>query len=107
MPVAKNMKELEKMVLGEFKKRIPGVTKDFCHKWYISKPQIKDIVSETEFVNMVMESLKVSFVNGKVDTKFELFKNKELKDDDMKTMTTLWESFKNEYLKYIETKMFK
>ena len=30
MPVAKNMKELEKMVLGEFKKRIPGVTKEFC-----------------------------------------------------------------------------
>lgn len=56
---------------------------------------------------MVMESLKVSFVNGKVDTKFELFKNKELKDDDMKTMTTMWKSFKNEYLKHIETKMFK
>ena len=107
MPVAKNMKELEKIVVGEFKKRIPGVTKDFCHKWYISKLQMKDIISEEEFIDMVMESLKVSFVNGNINTEFELFKNKNLKDNDMKTIATLWESFKEEYLKHIKSKMFK
>ena len=32
MPVARNMKELEKMVLDRMKKELPNATKEYCHK---------------------------------------------------------------------------
>ena len=48
MPVARNMKELEKMVLDRMKKELPNATKEYCHKWYNNNSDIKEIVSEID-----------------------------------------------------------
>ena len=43
MPVARNMKELEKMVLDRMKKELPNATKEYCHKWYNNNSDIKKL----------------------------------------------------------------
>lgn len=107
MPVARNMKELEKMVMDHMKKELPNATKDYCHKWYNSHSDMKDIVSETEFVQMVNNAMQISMENGKLKARVEVFKNKNIKEEHLEHMKLLWEDFKSGYMDYITTKIFR
>lgn len=44
MTVAKNMKELEKMIVDEMIKQMPKLTKEYCHKWYKKHAEMNDIM---------------------------------------------------------------
>lgn len=107
MPVARNTKELEKMVMNHMKKELPHATKDYCHKWYNSHSDMKEIVSETKFVQMVNDAMQISMENGKLNAHVEAFKNKNIKEEHLEQMKLLWEDFKSGYLDYIMTKVFK
>lgn len=106
MPVARNMKELEKMILAEMKKKLPNATKDYCHKWYSKNPELVEIVSEENFIKMVNESLNISISNGKLNAEFGIFKNQDVKEEHRERMKFLWEDFKAGYLQYIYNKIF-
>lgn len=107
MPVARNMKELEKMVMDRMKKKLPSTTRDYCHKWYSDHPELKEIVSETDFIQMVNDAMQVSMENGKLKAHIEVFRNKNIKEEHLEHMKLLWEDFKSGYLDYIVTKIFK
>lgn len=107
MPVARNMKELEKMMLDQMKKELPNATKEYCHKWYSDNSDIKEIVSEIEFIQMVNDTMQISIENGKLKANIELFKNKNIKEEHLEHMKSLWEDFKSGYLDYVMKKVFK
>ena len=107
MPVARNMKELEKMVLDRMKKELPNATKEYCHKWYNNNSNIKEIVSETEFIQMANDAMQISMKNGKLKAHIELFKGGNIKEEYLEHMKTLWEDFKSGYLDYVTKKIFK
>ncbi len=107
MKTAKNMKELENMILGEIKKKLPGATKDYCHKWYSKHPEMNDIVSESDFVQMVNNSLKVSLHNGEVKASLNVFNEQNIEGEYLEQMKILWEDFKSEYVNYVFTKILK
>lgn len=107
MPVARNMKELEKMVLDRMKKELPNATKEYCHKWYNNNSDIKEIVSETEFIQMANDAMQISMENGKLKAHIELFKGGNIKEEHLEHMKTLWEDFKSGYLDYVTKKIFK
>lgn len=107
MAVARNMKEIEEMVLAGMKKKLPSVTKDYCHKWYNKNPELNEIVSEEDFIKMVDDSIKISMSNGKLNAKFEIFKNNDIKEEHYDQMKLLWKDFKAGYLDYIYTQIFK
>lgn len=107
MPVARNMKELEKMVLDRMKKELPNATKEYCHKWYNNNSDIKEIVSETEFIQIANDAMHISMENGKLKAHIELFKGGNIKEKHLEHMKTLWEDFKSGYLDYVTKKIFK
>lgn len=107
MPVAKNMKELEKMVLDRMKKELPNATKEYCHKWYSNNSDIKEIISETDFIQMVSDTMEISVKNGKLDAGFKLFRKENIKEEHLERMSSLWEDFKSGYRNYVTTKIFK
>lgn len=107
MPVARNMKELEQMILGQVKKKLPSATRDYCHKWYGKHPDIKEIVSEEKFVSMVNDSMKVSIVKGELHAEFGIFQNEDIQEEHLEHMKQLWEEFKGGYMEYVSNKIFK
>ena len=107
MPVARNMKELEKMVLDRMKKELPNATKEYCHKWYNNNSDIKEIVSETEFIQIANDAMHISMENGKLKAHIELFKGENIKEEHLGHMKILWEDFKSGYLDYVTKKIFK
>lgn len=107
MPVARNMKELEKMVLDRMKKELPNAAKEYCHKWYNNNSDIKEIVSETEFIQMANDAMQISMENGKLKAHIELFKGGNIKEEHLGHMKILWEDFKSGYLDYVTKKIFK
>jgi phage major head subunit gpT-like protein len=107
MPVARNMKELEKIILGQVKKKLPSATRDYCHKWYGNHPEMKEIVSEEKFISMVNESMKVSIVNGELNAKFGIFQNEDIQEEHLEHMKQLWEEFKSGYMEYVSQKILK
>ncbi len=107
MPVARNMKELEQMILKEVKKKLPGATRDYCHQWYCKTEDIKQIISEEKFVSMVNESMKISIVNGKLNAKFGIFQKEDIKEEYVESMNELWEEFKEGYVNYVMNKICK
>ena len=107
MPVARNMKELEKMILDKFKKELPKVTKEYCHKWYSNHPEMIDIVSEEAFIKMVNDSFKLSIKNGQIDAEFGIFQNDDISEEHLEKMVGLWEDFKDGYRKYVVSKTMK
>lgn len=107
MPVARNMKELEKMIVEEIKKQLPKVTREYCHKWYNSNPEMKEIVSEADFIKMVNDSLTLSTINGKVEAKFGVLKDRDIDKEHIETMNALWKNFEVGYIKHIKAKLFK
>ena len=107
MPVARNIKELEKMILDKFKKELPKVTKQYCHKWYCTHPEMVDIVSEESFIKMVNNSFKFSIKNGQLDTEFGIFQKDDISEEHSEKMTELWEDFKGGYKNYVVSKILK
>lgn len=106
MPVARNMKELEKMIMDQMKKKLPNATKDYCHKWYSQNPEVMEIVAEKDFVRMVNDSLSISISNGKLNAKFGIFNDQDIKEEHLEHMKSLWDDFKAGYLKHIYDKIF-
>ena len=101
MSIARNMKELEKMIMDKVKKELPKVTKEYCHKWYGNHPELKEIVLEETFIKMVNDSFKLSIKNGKVVTEFGIFRNKDVPEEHLDRINVLWEDFKGEYKNYV------
>lgn len=93
MPVARNMKELEKMVLDRMKKELPNATKEYCHKWYNNNSDIKEIVSETEFIQMANDAMQISMENGKLKAHIELFKRWKYKGKAFRTYENIMGRF--------------
>ena len=61
MPVARNMKELEKMVLDRMKKELPNATKEYCHKWYNNNSDIKEIITYESNIYGIYEQFKFPY----------------------------------------------
>lgn len=106
MPVARNMKELEKMILDRMKKKLPNVTKAYCHEWYTQNSELREIVSEEDFIRMVNDSLNISINNGKLNAKFEIFRDQDVEKKHRERMKLLWDDFKAGYIKYVYDKIF-
>lgn len=107
MPVARNMKEVEKMILDKFKKELPKATREYCHKWYNNHPEIVDIISEEHFTKMVNDSFKLSIKNGQIDAEFGIFQNEDISEEHSEKMNVFWEDFKGGYKQYVMNKIMK
>lgn len=106
MPVVKNIKELEKMIAEQMKKKILPATVEYCHKWYASHSEIEEIVSEEKFVQMVKDSMKTKTVNGQFQAEFSIFDKDEIPEDKVDTMKELWEDFKTGFVPNVMKKIF-
>lgn len=106
MPVARNMKELEKMVMEKMKKKLPSVTKDYCHKWCAEHTELAEIVSEDGFIQMVNDSLKISVHNGTFNAEFGVFQNQDINPEHVEQMNKLWEGFKEGYITHLKKNLF-
>lgn len=107
MPVARNMKELEKMIMDKVKKELPIATREYCHKWYDNHSEMKEIVSEEKFIKMVNDSFKLSIKKGEFVAEFGIFQNEEVADEHLEKMNVLWEDFKSGYVNYVMSKVTK
>ena len=107
MPVARNMKEIESMYFEALKKKLPNITTNFCHKWYADHPELEEIVSESKFVQMVNESLKITVSNGTFKAEFGIFQNEDVEEIHSECMKSLWEDFKTSYYKYLKVEVFR
>lgn len=107
MPIARNMKELEQMILEQVKKKLPSATRDYCHTWYGETEDVKPIISEEKFISMVNESMKVSVVNGKLNAEFGIFQSEDIQEKHTERMKQLWEEFKDGYMDYVFNKILK
>lgn len=107
MTVARNMKELERMIMDKVKKELPKLTKEYCHKWYGSHSELREIISEESFIKMVNDSFKLSFKNGQVDAEFGIFQGDNIPEEHLEKMNELWLGFKSGYMDYVKSKIFK
>lgn len=107
MPVARNMKELEKMIMEKMKKELPNATREYSRKWYAEHPEMHEIVSKEKFVEMVNDSFKVSVKNGQLNAEFGIFQKDDIPEKYVEQMKTLWEDFKTGYQKSVMSKIMK
>lgn len=107
MPVARNMKELEKMIIDKVKKELPKVTKEYCYMWYGNHPEMMEIISKESFVKMVNDSFRLSVKNGQINTEFRVFQNDTISEEHLEKMIELWEDFKVGYKKFVVSKIMK
>lgn len=107
MPTVRNMKEFGKMIMDKVKRDLPKAIREYCHKWYGSHPEIKEIVSEEKFISMVNESFKLSINNNKFQAEFGIFKNEDILEEHTEKMNVLWEDFKSDYVNYVMGKITK
>lgn len=106
MKAARNQKELEKMIMDQVKKKIPSVTKDYCHKWYATHGEIAEIVSEDKFIQIVNDTMKISIKSGRANVEFEIFKSKDIDKEKYEQMKMLWDDFKSDYASAVIPKIF-
>lgn len=107
MPVARNMKELEKMIMDKVKKELPKFTKEYCHKWYGNHPELAEIVTEETFIKMVNDSFKLTIRKNEFVAEFGIFKNQDVSDEHSEKLNVLWEDFKGGYKDYVMSKFSK
>ena len=107
MPVARNMKELEKMIMEKMKKELPNATREYSRKWYAEHSEMHEIVSKEKFVKMVNDSFKVSVKNGQLNAEFGIFQKDDIPEKYVEQMKTLWEDFKTGYQKSVMSKIMK
>lgn len=107
MPIARNMKELEKMIMDRVKKDLPKATQEYCHKWYGNHPELEEIVTEEKFIKMVNDSFNLSIKNGEFAAEFGIFQNEVISEKHSEKLNPLWEDFKSGYVKYVMTKVLK
>lgn len=93
--------------MEKMKKKLPSVTKDYCHKWCANHAELAEIVSEDEFIQMVNNSLKISVHNGKFSAEFGVFQNQAIKPEHVELMDKLWEGFKEGYIAYLKNNLMK
>ena len=106
MPVARNQKEFEKMIMDKVKKVLPKLTKEYCHKWYGMHSEMKEIVSEEKFIRMVNDSFKLSIHNNEFKVEFSVARN-EISEEHSERMDVLWKEFESGYKKYVIGKLSK
>ena len=107
MPVARNYKELEKMIMDKVKKELPKLTREYCHKWYGIHPELKEIVSEETFIKMVNDSFRLTIKKNEFVAEFGIFKNEEMSDEHTEKLKVLWDEFKGGYKDYVMSKFSK
>ena len=107
MPVAKNMKELEKMIMEKVKKELPKLTREYCHKWYGNQPELKEIIVEENFIKMVNDSFKLSIRKNEFVAEFGIFQNEGVSEEHTEKLNELWEDFKGGYKDYVMSKFSK
>lgn len=105
MKAARNMKELEEMIIGDVKEKLIVLTKEYCNKWYEENDVLKEIMSETEFANMVKDSLKISMTNVELNSELELFKDIKIEDEKRAQLDELWKKFKLGYIDYAKKRI--
>ena len=107
MPIARNFKELEKMIMDKVKKELPKLTREYCHKWYGSHPELKEIVTEENFIKMVNDSFKLSIMKNEFVAEFGIFQNEGVSEEHTEKLNELWEDFKGGYKDYVMSKLSK
>lgn len=107
MPIARNFKELEKMIMDKVKKELPKLTREYCHKWYGSHPELAEIVTEEVFIKMVNDSFKLTIRKNEFVAEFGIFKNEDVPDEHSEKLNALWEDFKGGYKEYVMSKFSK
>lgn len=107
MPIARNFKELEKMIMDKVKKELPKLTREYCHKWYGNHPELAEIVTEEAFIKMVNDSFKLTIKKNEFVAEFGIFKNEDVSDEHSEKLNALWEDFKGGYRDYVMSKLSK
>ena len=111
MPVARNMKELEKMLINECKRRLENIMKDYSDRWYEGHTDMSQFLSKNEFWNLVKKSSKIEVDachgqrNKNITVKFMVSNDaiypSELEGNDRNVFDSLWKSFLEEYEPYM------
>lgn len=108
MPVAKNMKELEKMLINECKRRLENIMKNYSDSWYEGHEDMSQFLSKNEFWDLVKNTSKIEIGQSKKDitVKFMIVKDStypsELEEKDRSVFDGLWKSFLEEYEPYMK-----
>lgn len=112
MPVARNMKELEKMLITECKRRIENIMKDYSGRWYERHKNMSQFLSINEFWDLVKKSSKIEVdpCSGRevknVTIKFMVSNDasypSELEENDRNVFEDLWKDFLEEYEPYMK-----
>ena len=112
MPVARNMKELERMLINECKRKLENIMKDYSDHWYERHTDISRFLSKNEFWDLVKDSSKIE-VDAcperrvkNITVSFMIANNvtypSELEGNDKNVFVGLWNSFLEEYEPYMK-----
>ncbi|MCB6288529.1 hypothetical protein [[Clostridium] scindens] len=104
--MAKCFKELQKEIINEMKKQVPKLTREYCHKWYQEHEQMKEILSEQNFVDEVTKSVQLTVKNNNPHITLDPFKTGDLEEPKLKVMKSIWDDFGENYKQYIFSKIF-
>lgn len=104
--MARSFKELQKEIINEMKKQVPKLTKEFCHKWYQEHEQMKEILSEQNFVDEVTKSLQLTVKNNNPHIALKPFKTSDLEEAKLEVVKSMWDEFEKGYVQYIYSKIF-
>ena len=112
MPVARNMKELEKMLVNECKRRFENIMKDYSGRWYEEHRDMSQFLSKNDFLNLVKKSSKIEVdtcpgqITKNITIKFMVSNDvsypSELEEDDRNVFENLWRDFLEEYESYMK-----
>lgn len=104
--MARSFKELQKEIINEMKKQVPKLTKEYCHKWYQEHGEMKEILSEQNFVKEVCKAVQIREKNGNPHIELQPFKITDMEESKLKVMEFIWDDFGENYKQYVFSKIF-
>lgn len=107
MAVARNMNELEKMIMDMVKKELPKATREYCHKFYRNHPEMEQIISEESFNKMVNDSFKLSIKDCEFAAELKISLDDNVPEEHIEKMKALWKDFESDYVKYVMNRIVK
>lgn len=107
MAVARNMNELEKMIMDKVKKELPKATREYCHKFYKYHPEMEQIISEESFNKMVNDSFKLSIKDCEFTAEFKISQDDNVPEEHIEKMKAVWKDFESDYVKYVMNRIVK
>ena len=107
MPIARSMKELEKMLINECKRRLENIMKNYSDSWYERHEDMSQFLSKNEFWGLVKKSSKIEVVQSKKEiiVKFmivDITYPSELDGTNKDAFNGLWNAFLEEYEPYMK-----